>query len=176
MGQYQYELGTLIGIGFLYAVGGVLALLIPYTYFKRNEGASLHNLSQRTTDWSVWTLANLTLSHVLWVSSLGTCIISTCECDRIGAAAFVVIASHMNLICDIGTVLEALCCGLIRLIIGSMSVYDWVCLIMGLIVGVMGMASSACSVGGQRDGFAHFAVGWVMWAVGTLCREWGFWA
>lgn len=83
-------------------------------------------------------------------------------------------ALHLNLGTDIATAAEAAVC-LFRFGIGVMNAWDIICSVGSVVVAALGLASSACAVAGLTGGYAHFSVGWVMWAVGTVFREWFFW-
>jgi hypothetical protein len=75
---------------------------------------------------------------------------------------------------------ESAICGSIRLFIGTSNLTRWEIFsyIGSLVAAVFGFASSMCAVFGLVTkneatlGFGHCAVGFVMWGLGCVFRDW----
>jgi hypothetical protein len=96
--------------------------------------------------------------------------VSTSSCSHLGrnyssqyctseSTAFTVVAIHLNLACDLCTLAGlSLESGLIEfsLVRGLSPVHDWICIIVGILVSAIGLASSGCAVVGLKDRYTHF--------------------
>jgi hypothetical protein len=163
-------------IAFIYIGGIAFVISLPVSFCHRLRDGTVVNLARSTTTWYFSVYYYFVASHMLWMASLAACVFSTFSCAQLGPYTYLYTSLHLNLATDIATTTEAIVCFLFRVIfIGEMSKWDKICGVGSIVVAVLGMASSACAVGGQTGGYAHFSVGWVMWAVGTVFREWSFW-
>ncbi len=81
----------------------------------------------------------------------------------------------MNLSVDIITVIETLFVAVSRVNVGNVGKLECLFIVVGIISGVLGLANSSLITAGESQGYAHFSVGFVIWGVGSLCREWSFW-
>jgi len=155
----------------------IVALVTLWSYWKRvqNENGTINHLRCKTAKFSWWIVTNLVLSSSIWLLSLAVSIISILPCEKIGSFPFGILTYHVNLSVDIITVIETLFVAVSRVNVGNVGKLECLFIVVGIISGVLGLANSSLITAGESQGYAHFSVGFVIWGVGSLCREWSFW-